>query len=144
MENHPDKYYEIRKFNFSRRMVDHRIPYDFNFSINKPILTKPWLGSAKQRFLGSMMYYFGAYFSGGALVIAVTGAFLDAIWRQNRDSKDVKNSILFEPEPTYGERYVFNNKNKSTNLGKWNHNFSCFEGERFCGRDYNWIKKPKE
>ena len=33
--------------------------------------------------------------------------------------------------------FIFNNGNKASNLGRWNHNFGCFENKKNCGRDFD-------
>ncbi len=42
----------IDKYNFSRRVVDHRKPFDFNLAINKAPWSKGWRLTKKNMFLG--------------------------------------------------------------------------------------------
>jgi len=139
--NNPE--YLINKYNFSRRAIDHRVPHDLNYAINSPVMSKAWLGKAKQRMIGSLIYYFGAYVSGAAIVICTTGVLADAYLRRNKS--DVKQSIVYEQRwSTPTERYLFGHKNKTgEDLGTWNHNFNCWSNEKNCGRDFNWYRKPE-
>lgn len=45
----------IDKYNFSRRVVDHRVPYDLNHAINKPYFSLPWLQATKKRMVGRLV-----------------------------------------------------------------------------------------
>ena len=33
--------------------------------------------------------------------------------------------------------FIFNHGNKRSNKGNWNHNFSCWENDKNCGRDFD-------
>ena len=89
-----------------------------------------------------MMYHFGVYTAFAALGLTTTILFIDAWYRElTKEKTGVKGSLLFQPQPSYAERYIFNHNNQTTDLGKWNHNFGCFSKDKNCGRDYDWIKK---
>lgn len=45
----------IDKYNFSRRVVDHRIPHDFNHAMNQPYFTRPWMMAWRQNFIGKFL-----------------------------------------------------------------------------------------
>jgi len=141
MSHHNNPDYLISRYNFSRRVIDHRVPHDLNFAVNSPVMSKAWLGKAKQRMIGSLIYYFGAYVSGAAIVISFTGVLAEAYLRPS----DLKPSIVTAPRfTTPTEKFLFQNKNKTNqDLGYWNHNFSCWSSEKNCGRDLNWYRKPE-
>lgn len=129
----------ISRYNFSRRFVDHRQHHDLNYSINKPILSKAWFGSAKNRLIGSVVYYFGAYVTGATILIGIGLVTIDSLWRMNSDS--MRPSLLTQPYHTPAESFVSLNHDRTLNTGKWNHNFNCWENEKYCGRDFDWIRK---
>jgi hypothetical protein len=129
----------IARYNFSRRVVDHRQHYDLNYSINRPILSKAWLGSAKNRFIGSIVYYFGAYVSGAALLIGASIVTIDALYRHYTNHPN--QNLLFSAKRISSERFVYSRHDRTSELGKWNHNFNCWENEKNCGRDFDWIRK---
>jgi hypothetical protein len=47
-----ERQYWINKYNFSRRMVDHRYPYDFFKSINQPKWTLENFFAARTHLIG--------------------------------------------------------------------------------------------
>jgi len=133
----------INRYNYSRRVVDHRWHHDFNYAQNKAPLTKAWLGSAKQRMIGSIMYFFGAYASGVAIVICGVGVTIDAYYRYNKPG--VRPSVVNEPPKTsVGTEFLLNHGNRDRNLGTWNHNFNCWSNSKNCGRDFDWYRKTEK
>ena len=130
----------VGNYNFSRRVVDHRVHHDLNYAINKPWYTRAWLGSAKQRYIGTLVHYFGIYMSGsiiviGGVVIALTGYVRSKKTDGNRGLHWIYNT------PRYGENFLLNRNNAQKDTGKWNYLFACYENERNCGRDFDWIRK---
>ena len=67
-------------------------------------------------------------------------AFADAYYRDMYYEESQK-SRFFSPSENLGEKFVFNDKNKRTEKGRWNHLFACWENEPYCGRDFDWVKK---
>ncbi|KRX06530.1 hypothetical protein PPERSA_05143 [Pseudocohnilembus persalinus] len=123
----------INRYNFSRRVVDHRQPYDLNHAINKAPLTPEWYKSTKQRFISKFVQSFAVY-SACIGVFAVFGLGVwDAYAREGTDNP----SVLFHPKQQWGQNYLWNHKNADTDLGKWNHNFYCWERSPNCGRDFD-------
>lgn len=47
----PENFF-IDKYNFSRRVVDHRAPFDVNYAINQGPWSKGWRLTTKNIFLG--------------------------------------------------------------------------------------------
>lgn len=130
----------ISRYNFSRRVVDHRMYYDFNYALNKPILSKAWWGTAKNRLIGSIVNSFGPYVSGGVLIVGGILVTIDTVWRMNTPHESHISQGYFTPTQNF---FNYNNDFNSSK-GKWNHNFACWENDKNCGRDYDWIKKTKE
>ncbi len=126
--------------NFTRKSVDHRLPYDFNYALNQSQLSRPWLKAAKTRFVGQMIRGWGLNFSALAICGAVVLAFADAYYRDAYYPPS-QGSRFFNPGENLGEKFVFNHKNVRKDTGKWNHLFSCWEKDANCGRDFDWVKK---
>lgn len=69
---------------------------------------------------------FGVFFVFGVGLV-------DAYCRDKTENK----SALFASRHQWGQRFIWNHKNADTDLGRWNHNFFCFEREPGCGRDFD-------
>jgi len=132
----------VNRYKYSRRVVDHRCHYDFNYAQNKAPFTRAWLGSAKQRMIGSMIYFFGAYASGVAIIICGVAVTADSYYRLNQPG--VKPAPVNQsPRVSVATNYLLNHGNKDKNLGTWNHNFNCWTNDKNCGRDFDWYRKTK-
>lgn len=130
------------KFNFSRRVVDHRVPYDLNFAINQPTFTQGWKESYKQRWIGSLIKTYGLYAGFAACFVAIIGVYFDGIWRENRPLSH--QSASFSGKNSRTLHFLRNYRNENTDLGNWNHNFACFEKDPNCGRDFTWALKTQK
>ena len=79
---------------------------------------------------------FAAFAISGTLMLAFADAYYrDLYYEQSQKSR------FFSPSENLGEKFVFNDKNKRTEMGRWNHLFACWENEPYCGRDFDWVKK---
>ena len=52
----------IERYNFSRRVVDHRKPFDFNYAINQSSNPNKFFGAFSNKVKGNMVHYFGIYY----------------------------------------------------------------------------------
>lgn len=120
-------------------MVDHRQLHDLNYARNEPVFTRGWYAATKNRLIGSLVGSFGVYVSGGALVFAMVVAYSDSIYRYLTNDK--YQSQLSNPNQLPAEKYLNFANDRTVNTGRWLHNFGCWENEKNCGRDYDWIKK---
>ena len=66
MSENPDKF--IDRYNFSRRVVDHRRPYDFNYAINQVNQPNKFFSAFSNKLKGNMIHYFGIYYATWAAV----------------------------------------------------------------------------
>lgn len=133
-----------QRFNFSRRMVDHRVYYDLNYAINRPAFTPGWKTAHVQRFIGNMLKAYGLYVSSAAIVIGLIGAYVDASYREY--APESHQSMAYNGGRTTGRSVYFlrNYKNQLNDLGDWNHNFACFEKETNCGKDFDLVSVVKK
>jgi len=83
MSNNQDSF--INRYNFSRRVVDHRQPYDLNFSINKPVGSGLWFKAWKQRIIGNFLNTIGTHFAVYGTLAALTFLIGDAWYREKYD-----------------------------------------------------------
>ncbi len=88
--------YFIGNYNFSRRVVDHRIPHDFNYSINKPVLSQPWARAIKHKFIGKFLSSFSIYLAVYGVFAAYSLILADAFYREYY-KPDYMKSIIFHP-----------------------------------------------
>ena len=132
-----------QRFNYSRRVVDHRVTYDLNYSINKPSFAQGWKEAYKQRLLGNLMKSYGLYACFTALTTALIVSYADALWRENKPLSHQSTGFTSSGNRTF--HFMKNHKNRLSDLGNWNHNFACFEKDPNCARDFDWvdIKKPQ-
>jgi hypothetical protein len=123
--------------------VDHRIPYDLNYSINRPAFTQGWKEAYKQRFIGNMIKGYGLYISGAVVLLGIFGSYADALYRESKPLSH--QSAAFTGGKTVGRSVHFQReyKNKMNDLGDWNHNFACFEKEPNCGKDFDLVAVKK-
>jgi len=42
-----------------------------------------------------------------------------------------------------GLNYIYNHENKVSSKGRWNHNFYCWEKDKNCGKDFDWLEIQK-
>ena len=83
MSQNPPESYFIDRYNFSRRVVDHRIPYDLNYAINKPVLSRSWISAWKNKWINNLTHNFAIY---GSLFICGL-AFVAASWDMSHREK---------------------------------------------------------
>ncbi|KAL4506758.1 hypothetical protein ABPG72_001179 [Tetrahymena utriculariae] len=125
----------VDRYNFSRRVVDHRQPYDLNFSINSPVGSRVWFKAWKQKAIGNFLNLVGvhyAFYGAGFCILFIVA---DA-WGREKYAQPYKSQILHGRQP-YGHTFVQNYRNQATDLGRWNHNFACYEKQPGCGRDFD-------
>lgn len=123
MSNQPKQYGFHDRYNFSRRVVDHRIPHDLNHAVNQNPLTPLWYKATKQRFISRMVQNFSMYTACYGVFLCFGFGLLDAYLREDTEN----TSALFHSRQQWGQRFIWNHKNADTDLGRWNHNFYCWE-----------------
>jgi hypothetical protein len=62
--------------------VDHRVPYDLNYSINKPVLSGHWWSAYKNKWIGNLTHNFGIWGSLAAGTLAVIFIGIEANYRK--------------------------------------------------------------
>eukprot|EP01016_Furgasonia_blochmanni_P005115 TRINITY_DN11988_c0_g1_i1.p2 TRINITY_DN11988_c0_g1~~TRINITY_DN11988_c0_g1_i1.p2 ORF type:complete len:184 (-),score=35.48 TRINITY_DN11988_c0_g1_i1:763-1314(-) len=133
------------RYNALRRMVDHRNYYDFNYSANYPILSRPWLTAIKQRAFSNLIYFFGGYYSAYSISFGISLIMLDAWIRGDRADPNLRGQ-LNNPTKPYNEKFLYARGDRTVDKGRWNHNFQCWEKEPNCGRDFDevYVKKVEQ
>lgn len=144
MENSKNSNIFVDKYNFSRRVVDHRIPYDFHYSINHPILSNSWRLAWKQRVMGNILYTFGIYVSGFCATAIPLFVLADGFYRYATEEDAGRHGNALAPKQQYGERFIMNHKNQISGKGRWNYTHFCWENEPNCGKDFDWVKKENK
>lgn len=133
----------LQKYNLNRRLADHRVPKDFNSGINKPSLTRAWFKSYSNKVLYEFFYMPGLFMCLGACASAFAYCSFDYMLNNHHTNDDDRGRL----QATYSQmpnfKYINHVNNHDDHLGKWNHNFECFENEPNCGRDVGltFIKK---
>lgn len=139
MSQHPRHTTVIGKYNFSRRVVDHRIPYDLNHASTSTNL-KIFYGSWKQKVIANFLGHFGPFVTVWSVVVVGGFVFYDLYHQRSLlDGQYVPSAA--RDSNLVGMNYIGNRGNMKTDLGRWNHNFACFERQPNCGRDFDWIYK---
>lgn len=83
----------VDRYNFSRRVVDHRQPYDLNFSINKPVGSLLWIKAFKQRVIGNFLNTIGTHYAFYGSMFALTLVIIDA-WNREKYDQPFKSQLL--------------------------------------------------
>eukprot|EP01017_Pseudomicrothorax_dubius_P022240 TRINITY_DN239_c0_g1_i5.p1 TRINITY_DN239_c0_g1~~TRINITY_DN239_c0_g1_i5.p1 ORF type:complete len:156 (-),score=34.33 TRINITY_DN239_c0_g1_i5:95-562(-) len=130
----------LTTINIERSVADHRVPYDLNYSLNKPVLTSRWYSAWKNRVISNGVYYGPIYYSAWAGLLLSGLLFFDSYWRQSRG---VRPNLVTKSRKQYGERFLLNHRDELQNLGRWNHNFACWEAEPYCGNDFDLPKEER-
>ena len=132
----PQEYF-IDKFNFSRRVVDHRRPHDLNHAENRPVFNSLWYKALKQRSITKYVRdlpLFSSMYLPFILGLIVIG---DSYYREYFNDGSQPVSRLTEPNVFWGPKYVLHRGNEDSDLGRWNTVFYCWEKEKNCGRDFD-------
>ncbi|EGR32256.1 hypothetical protein IMG5_091050 [Ichthyophthirius multifiliis] len=125
----------IDRYNFSRRVVDHRVPFDLNYSINQPKGSQLWWKAYKQKQIGNFLNLTGLVYATYGVGIGLLLLGIDA-WVRSKVYGDSHKSRLDVSRQPYGHVFYENYRNQGTKLGRWNHNFFCFEKQPGCGQDF--------
>lgn len=120
---------------YSRKVADHRVPYDFNYAINKPAFSHGWRDAYKQKWIGIMIKSYALYGSFAVAGFVLVGIYFDSLWRESNPLSHQSSAFKSENNPTV--HFLRHHKNKVDNLGNWNHNFSCYENDPDCGKDFD-------
>ena len=122
--------------------MDHRVPFDLNYAINRSTFDQGWKHAYKQKFIGNMIKNYGIQACFASCLISVVVSYLDAHWRAETKPRTHQSAAFSLPRsPT--NLFLAHHKNKLEDLGNWNHNFACFDKDPLCGRDFDWVKKKE-
>jgi hypothetical protein len=132
----------MSRYNFSRRLIDHRVHADF--ASDTHISFSPgWFQLHKQRITAFAIENPGLLYSMTALMAVFTIPFID-YWVKQRlyPEGDKRRSQLERNErgSTSAEKYLMTKNDHTVDLGKWNTLFRCWEKSPNCGRDFDVLK----
>ena len=89
-----DEKFQLNRYNFSRRVVDHRYPHDFFYSINKSPWSAQWILATRNWMIGGyipliiihrLVSRLSTVICCGAFAITLIGAELNMYMRENDD-----------------------------------------------------------
>ncbi|CAK92882.1 unnamed protein product (macronuclear) [Paramecium tetraurelia] len=118
----------VGKYNFSRRVINHRVPIDFNHGITQNPFDFVWRSSFRNLLVSNLIRNMSMWYCGAAFVIGIAINEFQNYRRQGHAFTTPKTQPYLN--------YVTNSRNKHANLGRWNGNFACWENEPLCGRDF--------
>ncbi len=134
----------MERYNWDRRMIDHRVPFDFHFDINKPVFSTEWARGFKQKWLGNFFNAWALYATLAAFGVNVIGVYADWAYRRYY-TPHIGHPLDKHISPDPHAAYIHNHSNRVNPKGEWNHNFYCWSNEPNCGRDFdlpkNYYKK---
>jgi len=116
-------------------MVDHRVPYDLNYAINKRQFSKPWRFAMKHLWIPKIIEQWPILTS---IYIPFVAFFILIADAEIRERTQGSKAISYRnKEKIRNLEYIINHDNKNVDTGRWNHNFSCWENDPECGRDFD-------
>ena len=99
------------RYNVARKLLDHRVPFDYASVSNKNVFTSGYFKGMQQQYFGNIMYSFQFYIALGlsTVLTLVVGAKMYVGYKHGRDSNDPTNrfrrAIAF-PEATWIEGQI--------------------------------------
>lgn len=132
----------LERYNFSRRMVDHRVAKDFGSGQDQPFFTPSFFHAKKSWAIKIMFNYFGYTLSIVGLGIVTISTF--TAHRRDKDPLERRRSLMSNNDRLPPAIQFLERMGDPEKFGKWNYVFGCYENTTGCGRDFDLYEKENK